>query len=88
MDPLDKLDLILTSKIKRMKKDLHRSVNAGINPSYVYLNGVQMEIEGLETAITFLHEIKRNAPSMDDEIVLKMYGSDNNQTLLPGHKYR
>jgi hypothetical protein len=69
-----------------MKKDLDRSVNAGMNPSYVYLSGLQMEIGGLETAITFLHEIKRNTPCMDDEIVLKMYGSDKNQTLIRGHK--
>jgi len=73
MDPLDKLEFILKGMIQKNKNEIERAKNSGMHPAYPYLNGLEHEVVGLQKALARLHEIKRNAPSMSDEMVLKMY---------------
>jgi len=76
MDPLDKLELILNSEIKKKKKEFERGKGKGMDLSYVYLYGEQRQIDSLEEVLGFIHQIKRNTHSMSDEIVLRMYGAE------------
>jgi len=76
MDPLDKLDLILYSSIKRKKKEIERGKEKGIHPSDIYLYGLQKHVDGLEVALGFARQIKRNGLNMSDEMVLKNYGTE------------
>ena len=74
MDSLDKLDLILSSLIAQKKRDIQIGQAKGMNASSIYLNGIENQIKAYQESLVFVRQLKRNAPSMSDEIVQKMYG--------------
>jgi hypothetical protein len=74
MDALEKLELVLSGEINKKKAALDIDRKSG---SVVYTYGLENQINALEWALNQLQMIKRNAPSMSDEIVLKMYGESN-----------
>ena len=76
MEPLEKLEMILRGMIQKNKQEIERAKNSGLHPAYPYPNGLEHEVVGLQKALARLHEIKQNAPSMDDDIVIKMYSSE------------
>ena len=73
MDPLDKQDLVLSSIVSKLELECAKDI--GIQPVATYLQGVQKKIDSLEEALAFLRQIMRGAPSMSDELILKMNGS-------------
>lgn len=73
MDPLDKLELIIKGTIKQKKVDYERGKDKHSN---LYLLGLQANIDTLSWVWAEIDAIKRNAPHVTDEIVLKMYGSN------------
>jgi hypothetical protein len=74
MEPLEKLDLIFTGVIAQKKREVQIGTAKGMNPGFAYLNGIENQITAYENALAFVRQIKRNVPSMADEVVLKMYG--------------
>lgn len=76
MDPLDKLEIILESLIKDKKRELKQETDKGIQLSSVYLYGIENQVDAFEKSLEFVRAIKRNSPSMSDEVVIKMYGGE------------
>lgn len=68
MDPLDKLELIVKDKIKE-KTEFERGKGKH-NPTY--LQGLQDEIDALSWVWTEIDAIKRNGPSVTDEVMEKI----------------
>lgn len=70
MDPLDKLEIIIEAEIKDKKAEREKGKD---KHSSLYILGLDHEIDTLSWVWTKIDAIKRNAPSMSDEMVLKMY---------------
>lgn len=73
MDPLDKLDIILSSVIAAKKRQVQQGRAEGMNAACIYLNGIDNQIKAYQDSLAFVRQMKRNAPSMSDESA-KMYG--------------
>jgi hypothetical protein len=71
MGPLDKLELIIKHTIGQKKKERKNSEGKHSN---LYILGLDHEIDMLRVIFCDIDGIKRNVPSMSDEMVLKMYG--------------
>jgi hypothetical protein len=72
MDPLDKLELIIKGTISQKKKERERGKD---NHSSLYILGLDHDIDTLSWVWTEIESIRRNAPAVSDEIVLKMYAA-------------
>ncbi len=55
-------------------------------PCNLYLLRVQSSIDTLSWVWTEIDAIKRNAPHVSDEIVMKMYGPDADRIASRAHK--
>ena len=51
-------------------------MGAGAHPAYPYINGLEHEKIGLEITLWQLRAIRKNAPGVSDENVMKMYGAE------------
>ena len=66
MDPLDKLVLIIEGTISQKKKERERGKDKHGN---LYIIGLDHEIDTLSLIRSYIGMIKRNAPSMADEMI-------------------
>ena len=53
MDPLDMLDLILSSIVAKRKLEFECGIDMGMHPAETYLQGVQKKIDSSEEAVAF-----------------------------------
>jgi hypothetical protein len=78
MDNFQKIELIVKGKLKERKVKLERARNKAGDPygsNFVYIEGLQHDVDMLSIIICEIDAIKRNHPAVRDEMVKKMYGS-------------
>jgi len=75
MEPLEKLELIIKYQIRRKKAEREKSKHH----SNLYILELDQEINTLSWILTEIDAIKRNVPSMSDEMVMKMYQPDQSK---------
>jgi hypothetical protein len=68
MEPLDKLKVVIQGMIKQRKKEIDRGKASGMHPAFPYVNGMEHEIAMLELVLCHIDAIKRNVPSLFDEM--------------------
>ena len=62
MDPLYKLDLILSSLIAQKKREIQIGTAKGIMAYTVYLNGIENQIKGYQESLSFVRQLKETTP--------------------------
>ncbi len=72
MEPLEKLEIIVRGRQNQKKIERGRGKD---KHNRLYILGLGHEIDMLSVVLCDIDSIRRNVPSMSDEIVQKMYGA-------------